>query len=150
MRLGPFMVIQERARKQGLSLLYWISLKLALFQTKNCDVLSYIMHEVTFTAPLSFHIFVEMYVCMSVCLHVCLSTAWLAVNIFLYLFFLLLARRLTNEPRKEMGQGNSVKVHPVFRVGARTAVGVAIKGSASCCRRRCGRRKTESGPEAES
>ncbi len=33
-----------------------------VLQTKNCDVLHHIMHKVTFTSPLTFHIFVEMYV----------------------------------------------------------------------------------------
>ena len=33
-----------------------------VFLTKNCDVLPHSMHKVTFTSPLTFHIFVEMYV----------------------------------------------------------------------------------------
>ena len=32
------------------------------FRTKNCDVLPHIMHKVTFTSPLTFHIFFEMYI----------------------------------------------------------------------------------------
>ncbi len=47
-----------RGPKQALSLLDWIL-------TKNCDVLPHIMHEVTFTSPLTFHM-----VCVSVCLFV--------------------------------------------------------------------------------
>ena len=40
-----------------------------VFQTKNCDVLPYMMHKVTFTSPRSFHM-----VCVSVC--VCDTYVW--------------------------------------------------------------------------
>ncbi len=85
MRPGPFMVNLSPSRsglETGFVAIVLDFSETGFISTKNCDVLSYIMHEVTFTARLTFHIFVEMSVCLYVCMYVCLSTARLGILIY--------------------------------------------------------------------
>ena len=75
-RPGPLWLsfsLQERARNRLCR--YCIG-----FRTNNCDVLPHIMHKVTFTSPLTFHIFVEMYVCMSL-RQGCIKVKWVGSSL---------------------------------------------------------------------